>query len=331
MKQWLDWIHNNNPNLLWQNERNNDYGDWLNGNTLKLEQFGYPAEGAEVPKELLATAFWQESTEMFSKMALAVGRKAEAEQYGKLAGAIRDAFVKAYIEDDGKIKGHTQAGYAMSLNFDLVPENLREAAVKHMIQRIEDYKWHISTGFHTTVMLMNQLTRFGRSDVAYRLINNKTMPSWGYEIEHGATTVWERWDGWVKDRGFQDAAMNSFNHYAIGAVGEWMYRTILGINPDEAKPGYKHFTIRPVPGGGLTYAKGSYHSIRGDIASAWKLDGDTFTLDVTIPPNTTATVYVPAGEKVEGGEAVRIENGTAVFEVGSGTYQFVSKKVKTAG
>jgi alpha-L-rhamnosidase len=167
--------------------------------------------------------------------------------------------------------------------------------------------------------------------VAYRLINNKTMPSWGYEIEHGATTVWERWDGWVEGRGYQDPAMNSFNHYAIGAVGEWMYRTILGINPDETKPGYKHFTIRPVPGGGLSYAKGIYHSIRGEIKSAWKLDGDTFSLEITVPPNTAATVYVPAGEKLKGGQPVRFENGAAVFEVGSGTYQFVSNGVKLGG
>jgi len=331
MRRWIDWIHKNNPNLLWTEERGNDFGDWLNGDTLKLEQFGYPAEGAQVPKEVLATAFWQHSAEIFAKMAAAIGRKAEAKEYGKLADDIRVAFVKAYIKDDGTIEGHTQAGYALALHFDLVPENLREAAAKHMIQRIEDYKWHISTGFHTTVMLMNQLTRFGRTDVAYRLINNRTMPSWGYTIEHGGTTIWERWDGWVEGRGYQNPAMNSFNHYAIGAVGEWMYRTILGINPDETKPGYKHFAIRPIPGGGLTWAKGSYRSIRGKIVSAWKVDGDTLTLDVTVPPNTTATVYVPAKDltavKADGVEPLRMEDGAAVCEVGSGTYQFTSKGI----
>jgi alpha-L-rhamnosidase len=137
-------------------------------------------------------------------------------------------------------------------------------------------------------------------------MNNRTMPSWGYAIDHGATTIWERWDGYVEGRGFQDPGMNSFSHYAIGSVGEWMYRTILGINPDEEHPGYKHFTIRPRPGGGLTWANGEYNSPYGKIVSRWQYQepnesGESghdpvFTLEIVIPPNTTATVYVPATE-----------------------------------
>jgi hypothetical protein len=130
--------------------------------------------------------------------------------------------------------------------------------------------------------------------VAYKLINHHTFPSWGYSIENGATTIWERWDGYVKGRGFQDKGMNSFNHYAIGAVGEWMYRVILGINNDDAHPAYEHFVIRPYPGGALTFAKGSYDSIRGKIESSWNIAAGKLRLDVRIPPTTTATVYVPA-------------------------------------
>ena len=204
------------------------------------------------------------------------------------------------------------------------------------------YKNHISTGFHTTVMLMNQLSAAGREDVAYMLINNRTIPSWGYTIDQGATTIWERWDGYVEGRGFQDPGMNSFCHYAIGSVGEWMYRHILGINPDESRPGYSHVILRPQPGGGLTWAKGGYESIRGPIASEWKLDGADLRYSVTIPANTTATLYLPAASVeavTEGGKPVGeaaavqskgLQGRTAVLELGSGTYRFVSRAVPSA-
>ncbi|MBN1491992.1 MAG: glycoside hydrolase family 78 protein [Phycisphaerae bacterium] len=334
-RRWVDWIQKNNPDLLWKNKRNNDYGDWLNGDTLKLE--GFPKGEAQVPKEVFATAFFQHSTELVARMAAVLGREADAQKYAKLAGDIREAFQKAYITEDGRVQGHTQAGYALALHFNLMPEALREKAEDHMAERIAAYKNHISTGFHTTIMLMKELTRCGRSDLAYMLINNRTIPSWGYTIDQGATTIWERWDGYVEGRGFQDPGMNSFNHYAIGSVGEWMYRTILGINPDETQPGYKHFTLRPVPGGGLTSAKGSYASIRGTIESAWMLDGDTLTLTIEVPANTTATLFVPATDtaavtesgkpasEAEGVKFMRMEDGAAVYEVGSGAYRFASR------
>ena len=339
-RRWVDWIHKHNPDLLWKNNRNNDYGDWLNGDTLKLEMFGYPQGGCQVPKETFATAFFQHSTELLAKMAAVIGRDDDAKKYGRLAEDIRQAFIKAYVKDDGEVAGNAQASYAIALHFDLLPEEKRPIAAKRMVERIEAYKNHISTGFHTTVMLMRELTRSGRNDVAYMLLNNRTIPSWLYEIDQGATTIWERWDGYVKGRGFQDPNMNSFNHYAIGSVGEWMYRTIVGINPDEQQPGYKHFVLRPQPGGGLTWAKGSYESIRGRIASEWKVEDGKLMLDVTIPANTTATVYVPGvggpgsgfrvteggkpADQAEGVRFVRMEDGAAVYEVLSGRYRFVS-------
>jgi alpha-L-rhamnosidase len=193
----------------------------------------------------------------------------------------------------------------------------------------------MSTGFHSTYRMMLELSRAGRSDVAYALVNTTTFPSWGYSIANGATTIWERWDGYVKGRGFQDKGMNSFNHYAIGAVGEWMYRTILGINNDDAHPGYADFVIHPIPGGGLTWARGTHRTIRGTIASNWGVDGNTFTEEVTIPANTLATVYVPAAsadrvtesavaaDRAPGVRFVRMEGDAAVYRVGSGTYRFV--------
>ena len=182
--------------------------------------------------------------------------------------------------------------------------------------------------------MMLELSRAGRSDVAYKLINNTSFPSWGYSIANGATTIWERWDGYVKGRGFQDKGMNSFNHYAIGAVAEWMYRVILGINNDDEHPGYEHFVLHPIPGGGLTFANGVYRSAHGSIRSSWRIDPGVFTEDVTIPPNSSATVYVPApsvdrvteggvpASRANGVRFVRMDGDAAVFEVASGRYSF---------
>jgi alpha-L-rhamnosidase len=250
---------------------------------------------------------------------------------------IKVAFNKAYVTDDGHIEGNTQAGYALALHFDLLPETKRAAAVQYMLAGIETYHGHMSTGFHSTYRMMLELSRAGHSDVAYRLINNTTFPSWGYSIENGATTIWERWDGYVKGRGFQDKGMNSFNHYAIGAVAEWMYRVIVGINNDDAHPGYEQFVVRPIPGGGLTWANGSYNSIRGKIESSWRVEQGVFSLDVTIPANTTASVYVPAksadsvtesdqpASRAAGVRFVKMDDGAAVFHVTSGKYRFVAR------
>jgi len=143
---------------------------------------------------------------------------------------------------------------------------------------------------------MLELTRAGKNDVAYQLINHRTFPSWGYSIENGATTIWERWDGYVRGRGFQDKGMNSFNHYAIGAVGEWMYRTILGINNDDRHPGYEHFVLRPYPGGGLNWAKGSYNSVRGKIESSWSVVAAALGTSVNPPLTTIARSWAPADD-----------------------------------
>jgi alpha-L-rhamnosidase len=333
-RRWVDWIHANNPDLLWKNQRGNDYGDWLNADTLQLE--GWPKSGAAMPKDAFATAFFARSTEIVSKMAAVIGRDLEAEQYAALAADIRAAFNRAYVQPDGRMTGDTQAGYAIALHFNLLPAELRPAAAKRMVECFEKYDGQISTGFHSTICLMRELSGSGYNDEAYRLINNRKMPSWGYAIDHGATTIWERWDGYVEGRGFQNPGMNSFAHYAIGSVGEWMYRTIVGINPDPDVPAYKHIIIRPQPGGGLTWARGAYHSIHGRIACEWRIEGSWITVDITVPANTTATVYVPTSDAdsvTEGGgpaeDAVGVRfvealDGTAGYRVGAGRYKFMA-------
>ncbi len=334
-KKWVDFIHRNNPDLLWKNERGNDYGDWLNADTENDSTI--PRKGGEVPKPVFATMMFAYATDIVARMSTVLGREAEAREYGALFVDIKAAFNRAYVSPDGHIEGNTQAGYALALHFDLLPDSLRAAAVRYMLEGIDAYHGHMSTGFHSSYRMMLELSRAGRSDVAYKLVNTTSFPSWGYSIANGATTIWERWDGYVKGRGFQDKGMNSFNHYAIGAVGEWMYRTILGINNDDAHPGYAEFVVHPIPGGGLTWARGTHRTIRGTIASSWRVDENTFTEEVTIPANTSATVYVPAASpdrvsesgavasRAPGVRLLRMEREAAVYRVGSGTYRFVVK------
>jgi alpha-L-rhamnosidase len=203
----------------------------------------------------------------------------------------------------------SQTAYVLALHFNLLPEDLRPPVFEALVRDTEAHDMHLSTGFVGTPYLNHVLTRFGRPDIAYALLNQKTFPSWLFPITHGATTMWERWDGWTPEKGFNDAGMNSYNHYAYGVVGEWMYSTIAGIDIDLEKPGYKHFLIRPQIGGGLTHARAKFRSIYGDIESAWRVEGKTVKLNVTIPANTTATIYVPFGETIE---------------AAAGKYEFVS-------
>ena len=292
MCRYIDWVDSLSPDHFWRDFHQLTpltYGDWLNSDTFqKLADF--PKGKGQCPKDVYATAFFAYSTGLLAKMARILGKKTH---HDRLARQIRAAFNRAFVARDGRIKGDTQAGYALALHFDLLPARLRPLAARHLLAAMQPFGGHLSTGIQSTVRAMLELTRWGYADIAYDLINKTTIPSWGYMVEHGGTTIWERWDGFVEGRGYQNPGMNSFNHYAIGAVGEWMYRVILGLNPDENAPGWKHFHVRPMPGGGLTWARGEYRSIRGPIRVAWELTAGRFTLDVTVPPNTTATVELP--------------------------------------
>jgi alpha-L-rhamnosidase len=331
MKRYLENIRRQNPDFLWLKDVGNQYGDWLNANTVIAE--GYSKTRGEVPKEVLATAFYANSSRLFSQIATVLGNEKDAREYLELFENIRTKFNESYVGIDGRIKGNTQSAYALALNFELLPENKRVMAFNHLIECIKEYDYRISTGFITTIMMMKELVKWGRTDIAYTFLESERLPSWIYSINQGATTIWERWDGYVKGRGFQDAGMNSFCHYSIGTVGEWMYRNILGINPEDAHPGYKHFTIHPRPGGTLTWAKGSYNSITGRIVSDWKKEKGVFTLKIEIPANTTATVILPTGRK----EQIKlnskpvlpsqintkyIEINETALELGSGKYSF---------
>jgi alpha-L-rhamnosidase len=305
MKKYVDFIHRNNPNLLWKNDRGHMYGDWLNGDEIIAQD--YPKSGGRVNNDIFATAYFAYSTSILAQTAGKLGKQAEHEYYTALASNIKKAFVDAYVSSDGSVSGNTQAGYAIALEFNLIPDELRTKAAARMAEALKPYDGRMSTGIHTTVRLMNQLSEYGYNDLAYQLLLSRRFPSWFYSIDQGATTIWERWDGYVAGRGFQNPGMNSFNHVAIGAVGEWMYRHTLGIQFDETQPGYRHFYIKPKPGEKIKWAKGTYHSINGAIEVSWTYTGGKFSMQLSIPANTEATVVLPDG---------------TTTKVGSGKHQF---------
>jgi alpha-L-rhamnosidase len=295
------------------------YGDWLN-----LDDKTKP--------EVIGTAYFQYVTRLMGEMAAVIGKTDDAAAYKKLADDVRAAFQKNFVNDDGSIKESGQTGYALAFTMNLIPDDKRDAAAEHFAKAIARKNDHLATGFIGTPRLLPGLTKAQRTDLAYKLFLTDTFPSWLFQVKLGATTMWERWDGWTPDKGFQDPGMNSFNHYAFGSVGEWMYRTVSGIDTDG--PGYKKIALKPQPGEGLRFARAKYDSVRGEIASEWKREGDAITYTFVVPPNTSATVTVPAKSaeavtesgkpagSAPGVKLLRSGSGEVVYEVGSGRYAF---------
>lgn len=326
MEKWMSYLERLNPDFVRKNPKHS-YGDWLSIN-------------ADTPKDLLATAYWADDARMMSRIAEILGIDDARARYDALFGSIRDAFRREFVTGGAHIKGETQTGYLLALAMNLLPESSRADAAALLVKNIERNGWRLSTGFLGVRYLCPILTEKGYPDVAYRLLLQEEFPSWGYSIRHGATSIWERWNGWTAEKGFFDPGMNSFNHYSLGSVGEWLYESVAGIGSDPDHPGYEHIVIRPVIGPGLTHARADYRSIRGHIASGWGKNGNNLTLRVVIPANTTATIYVPSlegsavlesgkpAEKAPGLAFVKNENGYAVFEAGSGSYTFTSTVAK---
>jgi alpha-L-rhamnosidase len=322
MIKWVEYLRLHSSGLIRQRDRGSDYGDWL-------------SIGANTSKELIGTAFFAYSTRLVSRSCQAVGRPQEAAKYEQLFQDIKAAFNKRYVGADGRIQGNTQTAYAMALKFELLPDDLRPKAAQYLEEDIQAKGEHLSTGFVGVSYLLPVLTQNGKADTACRLLLQDTFPSWLFSVKQGATTIWERWDGWTPEKGFQDPGMNSFNHYSLGSCGEYLFGGIGGIRA--ASPGYKTILIDPVICDGLSWANTRYDSIKGPIATSWKLNGNSLQLKVTVPANTTATVCIPARDmaditesgkpiaKVREVKYVRQENGRLIFQVGSGAYDFVSK------
>lgn len=319
MVKWVEYCRAHSKDFLRPAE---GFCDWLSIN-------------AKTPQDVLATAYFAHSAKLVADAAKILGKAEDARKFDELFEQIKSAFNKAYVSSDARIKGETQTCYVLALAFDLLPVELREKALGHLLENIRSRDTHLSTGFPGTALLMPTLSRFGQTPLAYKLFLTETFPSWLFPVKHGATSIWERWDGWTPERGFQDPGMNSFAHYAFGSVGEWMFRTIAGI--DSAEPGYRKIVIKPEPGNGIDWIKASYRSQQGTIRSAWCKEGGRLFLDITIPANAAAKVYLPRSKNVspenvtESGkplagvsEIIIAESGDSgiALELGAGEYRF---------
>jgi len=335
MARWVGYEERRaGDDLIWDGDFH--YGDWLAYAAPPREARSYP--GATTSKDLIATAFFAHSAELLGRIAGILGKDADATRYRDLSARVKKAFGEEFVTARGRVGESTQTAYVLALQFDLLPENERQEAADRLARDVRE-RGHLTTGFLGTPYLCHVLSRYGYLDEAYMLLTREEYPSWLYPVTQGATTIWERWDGQKPDGTFQDPSMNSFNHYAYGAIGDWMYRVMAGIDTDVAAPGYKHILIQPRPGGGFTSVKATHETMHGEVSSAWNLEGDRFTLDVEVPPNTTATVRVPGARVAsvtESGRPLATGNGISevrqdgddvVVDVGSGRYSFVSTAI----
>ncbi|MGB8226046.1 MAG: alpha-L-rhamnosidase C-terminal domain-containing protein, partial [Sedimentisphaerales bacterium] len=312
------------------------FGDWLAFSEYMSYRYAAPDygyAGANTEKDLIATAYFYYSTGVLQKIAAILGKEEDARNYAALLPKIKAAFAREFITQTGRLSSGTQTAYILALSFDLVPDTLIPIVAKRLADDVTNFG-HLTTGFLGTPLICQTLTQNGYPDLAYMLLFNKRYPSWLYPVTKDATTIWERWDCIKPDNSFQDAGMNSFNHYAYGAVGKWLYSFVAGLSIDPEKPGYKHIIIKPYPTRELTFAKAEHQSVYGKIISEWRWKDSRFILSITIPPNTTATVYLPAGspEKVAVDnepvsksrivKTVGFQDGWVILEVGSGIYDF---------
>ncbi len=311
-------------------------GDWL-----AMDAPEHDVSASPTPKELIGTAYLAHVAGLMSRMAEILGKKSAAAGYLRLREKTLRAFRHAFVTPGGRVLGHNQTSYLLALAFDLLPERQRAGALRFLTSDIERRGFHLSTGFVGTPLLAPVLTRFGRLDLAYRLLLQEDFPSWLFCVKQGATTMWERWSSYSRERGFGPPTMNSFNHYAYGAIGQWLYTCVAGLECDPEVPGFKRFRVRPRPGNphlnppeGLMSARIAHRSIHGLIVVSWRIRSRCFEMDLRVPPGTTARVHVPAPDprsvlegngpasKAEGLKTLGYEDGAAIFEAAAGRYKF---------
>jgi len=339
MVKFMDWRKATSTNYLGI-KQGNDWGDWL-------------SFGKKTPLDYVDTVYFAYSSKLMSDMAAAIGKPNEAAEYGELFNHIKAAFNEKYVHADGSLAVDTETAYALALYMDLLPADLRAKSGKILADKLRAGETAadsgMTTGFLGTRPLLPVLTGVGENDLAVKHFQSRKFPSWGYEVEQGATTIWERWNGFTKEHGFggadgkQNASMNSFAHYSFGAVCEWMLGDLAGIQ--SAAPGYEKIIINPhppTPGSNperqpINWVKSHYDSIRGRITSNWRVHGSRFELETTIPANTTAIVCLPAItpdqitesgkplKQAKGAKLISIEGDRAMIAVESGTYHFVSR------
>jgi alpha-L-rhamnosidase len=330
MERYVAAIDTANPDGLWKHESGIAFGDWLS------------PEG-RTDYTLIATAYWAYDVTLMREMAHATGRAAEEEKYARLFEKIRAAFEKQFVHGDGFVAGadksdeankgkggDTQTGYVLALHMKLLPEALRAKAAEKLVGKIEANHGLLGTGFLGTPYLLEELTKAGKTQLAYKLLLNTEYPSWGYLVENGATTMWERWNG---DKMKDDPSMNSYNHYAYGAVGDWIARYGAGVDATPLDAGFHTVVLHPTFDARLGHMAFDYDSAYGKIYSDWSVEGTTAQWRVTLPANTTGWLGMNADEaakyKLEGvalgqskqAKAVTREGGSG-FELEAGSYTF---------
>ncbi len=295
-------IRNHPDAVEWQG-----FGDWL------ALDGGGKTEGI-TPYDLIGTAFYAFDAGLMVKVAEVLGRQDDAKHYRALHQEIVEAFRHRFVTPEGLVASGTQTAYVLALHFGLLDESVRSVAATELVRHIKGRNYHLATGFVGTPYILEVLEETGHIDVAYKLLEQETFPSWLFPVKNGATTIWERWDGWTPDKGFQDKGMNSFNHYAYGAVGAWMYRTVAGLELDPEDPGYAHIVFRPRPGGAITWAEAGLETRFGQAGIRWELKGEGLELKLIVPAGARATLQPPPGY---------VAGKTAY---GEGTHQVTLKK-----
>lgn len=328
MKAWVEYIRKKaGSSLIWKG--GSKYGDWL---------FYHPPvnnhteSDGHTELDFIATAFFAYSTSLLSEAATALGKTDDAKMYSDLFNRIKEVFINEYVTKSGRVGTCSQTSYVLALKFNLLPDDLRSKAAAFLANDISSRHNHLSTGFLGTPYLCHVLSDNGYTDLAYSLLLQESYPSWLYPVKMGATTIWERWDGEKTDSTFQDPGMNSFNHYAYGAIGDWMYRVSAGIGTSGA--GYRNLIIQPHPTDKLSYTRASFESAYGKIESGWEMKNGKIIISITLPPNTSASIILPASRQeniMENGKPlsqnqylkdIRTSDNKVIMMAGSGVYSF---------
>ena len=327
MKHWVEYIRRQGDDeYLWNTGFH--FGDWL-GLDSKADSY----VGA-TPVDFIATAYYAYSTDILAKTAKVLGKWEDAAEYEELYKNIIVSFRKEFVTPSGRLASPTQTAHVLALMFNLVDARDRKRVTRDLVKLIEQNGYHLTTGFVGTPYLCHVLSQNGHNDIAYKLLLQTDYPSWLYQITKGATTIWEHWDGIKEDGSFWSKDMNSFNHYAYGSIGDWLYRSVAGINTDSEMTGYKRIHITPKPGPGLEFAEAKLESMYGRVESAWAISEDSMKLKVCIPANTTAVVVLPSADLsgvLENGKRLKDAGGITSYEqtdegvriqLGSGDYEF---------
>ena len=315
MTRWIGFMTDHAEGCVWRYRL--QFGDWV---ALDAEEGSY--YGA-TPTDLTSAAYYIRSTRVVAAAARALGREDDARRYGALAAALTDDFQRRFFDGEGNMTARTQTAHILALSFDLAPERWRQKTVDELVRLLDERDGHLVTGFMGTPCFTQALADNGRVREAYDLLLKRDFPSWLYQVEQGATTVWEHWDGIRPDGTMWSPDMNSFNHYAYGSIGEWLFRGVAGVNADPSAPGYRHALLRPRPDRRLGFARGVVETPYGTLASAWAYEGDDLRLSLTVPANTTASLSLDNIAEIldADGAPLSLDADTLRGELGAGRYE----------